>query len=117
MLQVHAALTLMSKGKKVRTNAVLSVLCSAASAAYATATVSFDMDIDPSKRKANPGLYGYIRDRAKARLGIYAAMIAAGMLLLLVKSTGVAMLIMMDPRAYAGYYGAEMAIYVIYKVS
>ena len=51
------------------TSAITSVLISALSAGFISATISFDMDTDPKQRNLIPEFYGYVPNNAKKRTG------------------------------------------------
>jgi hypothetical protein len=90
-------------------------LFSAAAASLTTCNISYDVDVDPRKRNANPGVYGYVGDQASKRFGIFAAMFTQSMLLMLTKSTGVAVLILLDPRLYMTVFGLELVALYVFK--
>ena len=66
IIQLSASL---SFGGEISTAAFVSLLVSALTTGFASATVSFDMDTDTSNRKNNPEFFGYIPDNAKKRTG------------------------------------------------
>ena len=49
--------------------AVVSLVISALTAGFTTATISFDLDTDQVMRNSNPEFYGYIPDSIKKRTG------------------------------------------------
>jgi hypothetical protein len=62
------------------------------------ATISFDFDVNPQRRREEPGFYGYIPDSAGRRTGIFLCMIVNGALLLLLRSASTALLVIVDGR-------------------
>jgi hypothetical protein len=65
---------------------------------FTAAGVSFDYDVNPARRRDEPGFYGYIPDSAGSRTGIFFCMIMNGALLLLLRSFTTALLAMVDVR-------------------
>ena len=49
--------------------AIVSLIISALTTGFTSATISFDMDTDQVMRKSNPEFYGYVPDSAKKRTG------------------------------------------------
>ena len=71
---------------------------SACTTGFTAATISFDFDVSPQRRRAEPNFYGYIPDSAGRRTAIFFCMIMNGALLLLLRSLSTALLLMVDGR-------------------
>ncbi len=112
MLQVYV----FFKVKDARSlRAISSIIISALSAGFVSASVSFDYDVDPLKRKETPGFYGYIPD-GMARTVIFGCMIVNSACLLLSRSVAVTLLALVDKRYLALYWFGDMAIYLLQKM-
>jgi hypothetical protein len=86
------------QGDSRSTQALASILVSAASTGFVSASISFDMDVDPGKRRTMPDFFGFVPDGAAARSAIFGCMIMNSALLLLVRSIGAALLILLGGR-------------------
>ena len=71
---------------------------SACTTGFTAATISFDFDVSPRRRRGEPEFYGYIPDSAGRRTAIFFCMITHGALLLLLRSFSTALLAMVDMR-------------------
>jgi hypothetical protein len=78
--------------------ALASIIVSACTTGFTAATISFDFDVSPQRRRDEPAFYGYIPDSAGRRTAIFFCMITNGVLLLLLRSLSTALLLMVDWR-------------------
>jgi hypothetical protein len=97
------------------TQAIFSIVISALTTGMVSATISFDFDVDPMKRRETPDFYGYIPDGLSRTL-IFACMVMNSALLLLTRSVGSALLMLADRRFLLWFYAADMGIYFAQKV-
>jgi hypothetical protein len=93
-----------------------SIIVSALTTGFTSATISFDFDVSPQRRRDEPTFYGYIPDSAGRRTAIFFCMIINGALLLLVRSVSTALLAMAGWRWIAGYLVGDMGLYLTYKL-
>ncbi|GMI30122.1 hypothetical protein TeGR_g9758 [Tetraparma gracilis] len=75
-----------------------SIIVSACTTGFTAATISFDFDVSPQRRRDDPTFYGYIPDSAGRRTAIFLCMIMNGALLLLLRSVSTALLAMVNGR-------------------
>ena len=75
-----------------------SIILSACTTGFTAATISFDFDVAPQRRRDEPAFYGYIPDSAGGRTAIFLCMIMNGALLLLLRSLSTALLAMVNGR-------------------
>jgi hypothetical protein len=75
-----------------------SIVMSACTTGFTAATISFDFDVSPQRRRDEPAFYGYIPDSAGRRTAIFFCMIMNGALLLLLRSLSTALLLLVDGR-------------------
>ena len=95
ILQIYALLKTGETSKR----AVASIVISAFTTGMVSATISFDYDVDPIKRRETPGFYGYIPDGVSRTL-IFACMVVNSALLLLMRGFASAILMMTDKRYF-----------------
>jgi hypothetical protein len=86
------------QGNARSSQALASILVSAASTGFVSASIAFDMDVDPEKRRSTPDFFGVVPDGAAARSAIFGCMIMNSALLLLVRSIGAALLLLLGGR-------------------
>ena len=97
--------------------AVVTIATSAATVGFTSATISYDFDVDPAKRKIDSAFYGYIRDGGIARLISFSCLIVNSTLLLLLRSISAALVITVSNHLFWGYLGIDMFLYLLLKVA
>ena len=105
---------ILKSGERSR-RALASVAVSALTTGFISASISFDYDVDPQKRKEAPEFYGYIPNDGK-RTAIFGAMVLNSTLLLLVRSLSAAMLMLVKKRYFVVYMAGDMGAYLVQKV-
>jgi hypothetical protein len=100
-----------SKSKR----ALTSIIISAMSAGFTGSALSFDYDVDPSKRKETPGFYGYVPDGG-SRTVVFVCMFVNSMLLLLLRGFSSALLISASPSYFFMYITIDMLVFLLYKI-
>jgi len=114
VLQVYAYMHLL-QGSEKSTLGLLGIFVSAASAGFTSASISYDIDSDPSKRSANPSFYGYIPDRAKLRTLMFLTLMFKSGTLLLIRSVGAAFLMKVNVNYLVYYHAADISLYMVQK--
>ncbi|GMI32781.1 hypothetical protein TeGR_g3036 [Tetraparma gracilis] len=109
VLQLHAFLPTLKAAGGYDKRALASIIVSALTTGFSAATISFDFDVNPKRRKDEPAFYGYIPDSASARTMVFGCMVINGALLLLVRSASTALLAMVGAKYVAAYYVGDMA--------
>jgi hypothetical protein len=79
-------------------SALGSIIVSACTTGFTAATISFDFDVNPKRRRDEPDFYGYIPDSARRRTGIFFCMIMNGALLLLLRSLSTVLFALVSGR-------------------
>jgi hypothetical protein len=93
-----------------------SISMSALTTGFAAATISFDYDVNPARRRDEPNFYGYIPDAASRRTLAFGCMIMNSALLLLLRSVSTALLLMVGKWTWVlAYYAGDMAVYFAYR--
>jgi hypothetical protein len=79
-----SAIASTADGKDISSAAWFSLAISALTTDFASATISYDFDTDPSRRVHTPDFYGYIPANASKRAAVFVSMVllTAGMLLI-----------------------------------
>jgi hypothetical protein len=99
VLQLAALIREASKAdSEISKVALGSIIVSACTTGFTAATISFDFDVAPQRRRDEPSFYGYVPDSAGRRTAIFFCMIMNGALLLLLRSVSTALLAMVDGR-------------------
>ena len=111
-LQLYAILKSGDRSQR----AIASVAVSALTTGFSSASISFDMDVDPARRMEAPDFYGYIPDDGK-RTTIFCCMVLNSALLLLVRSLSAAMLMLVQKRYFVLYIVVDMALYLLQKMA
>ncbi len=111
ILQMYVLLKSDDKSKQ----AMASIVISAMTAGMTSATIAYDFDVDPLRRKETPEFYGYIPDGA-SRTVIFLCMIFNGMLLLLSRSFCMAMLMLVEKKYFIWYSACDMGFYILLKI-
>ncbi|GMI19237.1 hypothetical protein TeGR_g13668, partial [Tetraparma gracilis] len=93
-----------------------SIIVSALTTGFSAATISFDFDVNPKRRRDEPDFYGYIPDAASSRTLIFLCMIINCALLLLVRSVSMALLAMVGSKWVLAYLVSDMGLYFVYKI-
>ncbi|GMI24556.1 hypothetical protein TeGR_g3140 [Tetraparma gracilis] len=93
-----------------------SIIVSACTTGFTAATISFDFDVAPQRRRDEPDFYGYVPDSAGKRTAIFFCMIMNGALLLLLRSLSTALLLMVEVRFVLYYYLGDHAFYLAFKL-
>jgi len=131
ILQLYVLL----KVKDVSRATVGSVIVSAMTTGFSSASISFEYvpkkvynyqalhsppvpsyDVDPQKRKESPDFYGYIPDGG-SRTVIFGCMMLNSALLLLIRSFSAAMLMLVKKRYFVAYLAGDLALYLLQKVA
>ena len=87
-----------AKGGAYSQRALASIVLSACTTGFTAATISFDFDVSPQRRRDEPAFYGFIPDSAGGRTAIFFCMIMNGALLLLLRSVSTALLLVVVSR-------------------
>ena len=112
LLQVYVYIT---SPKKTALHLV-SILISTMTTAFGSAMVSYDMDVSVSNRKKNPEFYGLVKDTNLVRCFTFLVMMMLAALQNLSRTIGVALLLAVSGSTTFVFLGAEMAVYIGFKI-
>ena len=111
-LQTYAVLSTGSSSWKV----IMSIVISAITTGFTSASISYDFDTTPKTRRKFPGFYGYVPDQAWRRMVCFMCLMASTSLLALVRSITIACVLIRGGGNYvAALLLGEMALYLLYK--
>jgi hypothetical protein len=98
------------------TSAIISLLISALSTGYSSATITWDFDTSIGRRRNEPEFFGMIPDGLRGQL-VFLCMILNSAMLLLLRSLSYAMLMLMSP-VYVLYYAlGDTAFFFLQKAA
>ena len=90
----------------------MSLTVSALATGFSSSSFSFDQDVDPRKRRETPDFYGYVPD-GSSRTVLFACMLLKSAPMLLMRSFGATMLILVERRWFWIYMMGDMALYLL----
>ena len=97
--------------------ALVSILISTLTTGFSSSMISFDLDCDPSRRKAQPQFYGFVKDDSSARFKTFFLMTLAATFHNTSRSIGCALLVANDQGSTLLYLlVGEVAIYLSWKM-
>jgi hypothetical protein len=79
-------------------------------------SLSRSYDVDPAGRKRAPDFYGYIPD-GPSRTVVFGCLTLNSALLLLLRSTSAALLLIVDARYFLWYTASDMGLYLAQKIA
>jgi hypothetical protein len=89
---------------------------SAITTGFASATISYDWDTDPARRKYAPGFYGYIPAKASKRTVVFVSLMLLTAGMLLIRCTTIVLLGLMGGGWAFIYIGADLGLYFLAKI-
>ena len=105
------------KGSDRSSAAALPLIVSVFTAAFTSAGISFDMDIDKYKRELTPNFYGYIPDETKAKARIFALLFMISATQLFTKAFACALCVLSSTWLLVGFIVGEFALFLLYKLA
>jgi hypothetical protein len=96
---------------------ILSIVISALSTGWTISSLSFQWDVDPSRRSVTPSFYGYVPDSATSRGLVFGLVAAFSALLLLCRCSSIALLCVANMRWFFGVFAAESVAYLALKAA
>jgi hypothetical protein len=113
IIQLMAVAT--NEGKTSRA-AWLSILVSALTTGFSSASINYDWDTDPVKRAQLPDFYGYVPANPTKRLTIFVSMILVSACMLVMRCMTIVVLGLLGGRWVSLYVGADLLLYLLVKV-
>ena len=97
--------------------AVFSICVSIATTAFTSTTISFDMDVNPSKRAQSPPFYGYVPDKFGNRLMTFVSMFTMTCAFVTANSVPLAVLAAVNVNYAALYVGGSLGLFLFYRLA
>jgi hypothetical protein len=113
IIQLTAITT--NKGTTSRA-ALFSLLVSALTTGFASASISYDWDTDPVKRVQLPDFYGYVPANPTKRSIIFVAMMFFSAGMLVIRCMTIVVLGLLGGRWVSFYVGADLSLYLLVKI-
>jgi hypothetical protein len=118
VLQLYAYFNTLKNGDEPDALALASIVLSAATCGFVAASISFDQDVSPSRRKNLPRFYGYYPNEALRRSALFLCSVAHSMLLLLLKGGSIAMLMVArKTRVWFAYFVVDITIFLCIRIA
>ena len=107
----------MLNASKVTKTAVMSICTACCSIAFTSASISFDWDTSPTKRKESPNFYGYVKDSPGSRTLTFLCLFLLAFFHVASKFFSIALLASIDKAWVAIYLCGDVAVYLTYKAA
>ena len=95
----------------------VSLFTSLLSTGFISASISYDFDTHPKKRKSDPTFYGYAPARASKRTIVFISMVFFSSGMLLIRSFVVVLLGLLGMKWAFGYIFADFSLFLLVKVT
>ena len=109
IMQTYAIL----RAERVSKTAVVSLLTACCSISFTSASISYDWDVSPTKRKATPSFYGFIANSARGSTFIW--MFLLNLTHIVSKFFAMALLTSIGDTWTTFYFTGDMAVYLVYR--
>ena len=103
------------RSKKKSIGALLSIIVSACTTGLASATISYDFDTDPAKRRHNPNFYGYSPDDGGSRFLVFLLLFLNSTTHILGRTLAAALLASVNVNYLWSHFAADMGLYLLFK--
>jgi hypothetical protein len=113
VIQVMAIATSV---KDVGTSAWLSVAEAKPTTGFASASISYDWDTDPTRREETSAFYGYVPAKASKRTVVFVSMMLLSAGMLLIRCTTIVLLGLIGGSWAFLYIGADLGLYLLVKI-
>jgi hypothetical protein len=94
----------------------VSLIVSALTTGFASATISYDYDTDPVKREQVPDFYGYVPANPTKRSIIFVSMMLFSAGMLVIRCMSIVVLGLLGGKWVSLYVGADLGLYLLVKV-
>jgi hypothetical protein len=109
-------MAIATSDKEVGTSAWLSVAVSAITTGFASASISYDWDTEPTRREQSPDFYGYIPAKARKRMVVFVSMMLLSAGMLLIRCTTIVLLGLIGGSWAFLYIGADLGLFFLVKI-
>jgi hypothetical protein len=109
-------MAIITSGRDVGTASWISLGVSALTTGFASATISYDFDTEPTRREQVPDFYGYIPAKASKRSLVFLSMVLLTAGMLLIRCMTIVALGLIGSSWVALYIGADLGLYIVVKI-
>lgn len=109
-------LTAILADGQTSTIVIASLMTSALTTGFTSASISYDFDTDPSKRRDNPDFFGYAPDGSKQRTVLFGTMLLLSTVMLLVRALVLVLLGMVSRSIALLYIGVDLGLFLLFKI-
>jgi hypothetical protein len=109
-------MAIVTNDEEIKAAAWISLAVSALTTGFASATISYDYDTDPKRRKQVPDFYGYIPAKASKRSLVFVLMVLLTTGMLLIRCTTIVVLGLIGGSWVALYVGCDLGLYLVVKI-
>ena len=113
LIQVFA---IADDGGTMSTPVIVSLLSSALTTGFISATMSYDWDSNVTNRKVSPDFYGYLPDKAKKRMVVFIALVVLCSTMILIRGLILVLLSQIDTTLVTAYLCFDLGFYLLVKV-
>ena len=107
IIQLMALLWSTTTKEGVSTAALISLIASAITTGYTSATVSYDYDTNPNARRLDPEFFGYVPSNAKIRTLVFVSLVVSGTCMLFLRCISIVLLRLVGMRWALGFVSGE----------
>jgi hypothetical protein len=108
-------MAIATNDKDVADAAWVSLIVSALTTGFASATISYDFDTDPVKREQVPDFYGYVPANPANRSIIFVSMTLFSACMLVIRCMAIVVLGLLGGKWVSFYIGADLVLYLLAK--
>ena len=112
IIQISAAMT---KGGTTYMEG-LSMIVSILVAGFTATQISFDLDVDPTRRSKMPDFYGYVPDTARDRQIVFIALLLISSLMMAIRSLSAILLSSISLNYVGIYFAADIGFHLLVRV-
>jgi hypothetical protein len=109
-------MAIVTSKEDVANAAWVSLIVSALTTGFASATISYDWDTDPVKREQVPDFYGYVPANPTKRSIIFVSMMFFSACMLSIRCMTIVVLGLLGGRWVSLYVGADLCLYLLVKI-
>ena len=107
---------ILSSDGKLSIAAIVSLIASALTTGFGSASLSYDLDTDTRKRFDNPDFYGYIPMDSRRRTVLFFSMLLISAVMLFVRALVFVLLGLVQVKIALLFFWADIALFIFFKI-